>query len=53
MTVEEKAQALIEMASVDEEALRSWSEIEDATFEAYANEYLIGDLLVCKGCHGG
>ena len=47
------AQALIEMTSADEETLRSWSQVENATFEAYASEYRVGELLVCKGCHGG
>ncbi|MFI6165552.1 hypothetical protein ACIBCN_02085 [Nocardia sp. NPDC051052] len=52
MSIEQMAQALIDLTEADETSLRSWSEIEDATFTAYASAYLGETLPPCKGCHG-
>jgi hypothetical protein len=53
VTVQEMAPDLTGMTCADEEMLRSWSQIEDPTFEAYARQYRGDEVLICKGCHGG
>ncbi|APA97828.1 hypothetical protein [Nocardia seriolae] len=51
MSIEQMAQSLLTAA--DDATLRSWTEVEDATFIAYASAYVDDTQLVCKGCHGG
>jgi hypothetical protein len=53
MTIRELAQALVGLTSEDELAVRDWAEVENAAFEAYADEYRFNVVLECKGCHGG
>ncbi|MDO2380523.1 hypothetical protein Q2298_19435, partial [Rhodococcus electrodiphilus] len=52
MNVEEMARTLLTLD--DEAALRSVAAIEDATFAAYASDYVEAMTRPgCKGCHGG
>ncbi|MDM7491122.1 hypothetical protein QT969_22825, partial [Rhodococcus sp. CSLK01-03] len=52
MNVEEMARTLLTLD--DEAALRSAAAIEDATFAAYASDYVEAMTRPgCKGCHGG
>ncbi|GIH92749.1 hypothetical protein ACFFMN_37165 [Planobispora siamensis] len=53
MTIQEQAQALIAMSAGEAAALQEWSEIEGATFEAFASAYAGDQVYYCKGCHGG
>jgi hypothetical protein len=54
MSIEQMAQTLIASSIEEDTALQSWTEIEDATFSAYASDYIEARIgRVCKGCHGG
>jgi hypothetical protein len=52
MTIQEMAQAAIEIGADDTAALERFAELEDAAFEGYASNYAQA-LVICKGCHGG
>ncbi|NGP07187.1 hypothetical protein G6038_17210 [Rhodococcus sp. 14C212] len=54
MHIEEMARTLLTLDAGDEAALRSVAAIEDATFVAYASDYVEAMTRPgCKGCHGG
>lgn len=55
MTIEEMAQAIIEINPEDEAALRDWADGETAAFQEYLSEYhkQAQARRACKGCHGG
>ncbi len=52
-TIEELAQAVIELTSEDQRELQESADIETAAFQEYLSEYMLGGQRVCKGCHGG
>ncbi|MGI5130358.1 hypothetical protein ACQEVB_26390 [Pseudonocardia sp. CA-107938] len=52
MSIQEMAQAAIELRADDVAALEQFAELEDAAFEGYVSDYAQA-LMVCKGCHGG
>jgi hypothetical protein len=54
MTIEQMAQAVIDIDARDEAVLLDTDQTETAAFEEYASEYEVQALrMVCKGCHGG
>lgn len=52
MSIQELAQATIELGADDTAALERFAELEDAAFEGYVSDYAQA-LMICKGCHGG
>jgi hypothetical protein len=52
-TIEELAQAVLEVTSEDQQELQESADIETAAFQEYLSEYMLGSKMVCKGCHGG
>ncbi|SHJ95258.1 hypothetical protein SAMN05443637_101261 [Pseudonocardia thermophila] len=52
MSIQELAQAAIELGADDTAALERFAVLEDAAFEGYVNDYAQA-LMICKSCHGG
>ena len=53
MTIQEMAQAALDVTRDDHNDLNEVTEVETATFEAYRSAYAAAPRMVCKGCHGG
>jgi hypothetical protein len=56
MAVQEMAQALLDLTTQGEEALKSRERIREATFETYVDEYIwamVSGRVQCGKCHAG